>query len=138
MPVELLSSIPTIEDPAKTVFEEFREFSPATPAALEGPHHQRRPHDADASQLGFDLKSRAAMLRLLALPEHVIGARRISDFFDEEFFASHFWTMWRTTFAFQNWHSAISSSVTSCASCKSSIASIPSAACARVFNQYTP
>ena len=103
----LLSSIPTIEDPAKTVFEEFREFYQRLP-----PHSRARIINADhtiadASRLGLDLKSRGAMLRLLALPEHVIGARRITDFFDDEFFASHFWTLWRTTFAFQTWHSAI-------------------------------
>jgi oleate hydratase len=41
------------------------------------------------------------------LPESVIGARRIEDFFSPHFFETNFWAMWRTTFAFQNWHSAI-------------------------------
>ena len=27
--------------------------------------------------------------------------------FSEHFFSTNFWQMWRTTFAFQNWHSAI-------------------------------
>lgn len=103
----LLQTIPTIEDPSTTVFEEFREFYKELP-----PHSKARIVNADrtiadASQLGFRLKDRAALMRILAMPERVIGARRISDFFDDEFFSSHFWTMWRTTFAFQNWHSAI-------------------------------
>ena len=44
---------------------------------------------------------------MLATPEHVLGARRIDDLFSEHFFETNFWQMWRTTFAFQNWHSAI-------------------------------
>lgn len=103
----LLETIPTIEDPSKSVFQEFKDFYRELP-----PHSKARIINADrtiadASQLGFRLEDRAALMRLLAMPEHVIGARRISDFFDDEFFKSHFWTMWRTTFAFQNWHSAI-------------------------------
>ncbi|TFC21773.1 hypothetical protein E3O46_06060 [Cryobacterium glucosi] len=31
---------------------------------------------------------------------------RIDELFGEHFFATNFWQMWRTTFAFQNWHSA--------------------------------
>ena len=46
------------------------------------------------------------MLRLLASKEEKIGSRRIDEFFDEAFFETNFWRMWRTTFAFQKWHSA--------------------------------
>ncbi|KAK0334865.1 hypothetical protein LTR94_015162 [Friedmanniomyces endolithicus] len=47
-----------------------------------------------------------SMLRLLASKEEKIGSRRIDEFFDEAFFETNFWRMWRTTFAFQKWHSA--------------------------------
>ncbi len=46
-------------------------------------------------------------MRLLATPEHTLGAKRIDELFSEHFFTTNFWQMWRTTFAFQNWHSAI-------------------------------
>jgi oleate hydratase len=36
-----------------------------------------------------------------------LGARRIDGMFSRHFFTTNFWQMWRTTFAFQNWHSAI-------------------------------
>jgi len=35
-----------------------------------------------------------------------LGARRIDEMFSRHFFTTNFWQMWRTTFAFQNWHSA--------------------------------
>src|ERR1700712_2143883 len=103
----LLSDIPTIEDAETTVYEEFRAFYRELP-----PHSKARIINADrsiadAAELGLNLTARSTLLRLLTLSEQHIGAKRISDYFDDDFFASHFWTMWRTTFAFQNWHSAI-------------------------------
>jgi oleate hydratase len=61
----------------------------------------------DASVYGFDKRDRLELMRLLATPEHTLGARRIDELFSEHFFTTNFWQMWRTTFAFQNWHSAI-------------------------------
>jgi oleate hydratase len=46
-------------------------------------------------------------VRLLATTEHALGARRIDEIFSDHFFRTNFWQMWRTTFAFQNWHSAV-------------------------------
>ncbi|MFJ2895352.1 oleate hydratase [Streptomyces sp. NPDC087218] len=103
----LLESIPTLDDPAVSVRQEFLAFN------IEHPTHARARiingdrSIADASQLGLDARDRADMTRLLALPERVIGARRIDDFFQPHFFTTNFWCMWRTTFAFQTWHSAI-------------------------------
>ena len=55
----------------------------------------------------FSGRDRAELARLLALPEQVLGARRIDEMFSGHFFETNFWQLWRTTFAFQNWHSAI-------------------------------
>lgn len=104
---DLLETIPTLTDPETTVKDEIWEFS------REWPSHSRarlidRDHKIlDAADLGLSVRDRADLVRLLALPERVIGARRIDEFFSEHFFATNFWAMWRTTFAFQNWHSAI-------------------------------
>ncbi|MET9885651.1 oleate hydratase [Streptomyces sp. NPDC006430] len=103
----LLDTIPTLGDDAVSVLRETEEFN-----ARWATHANARLIDAsgtvlDASRLGFTTADRLEMARLLALPESVIGARRIEDFFSEHFFTTNFWAMWRTTFAFQNWHSAI-------------------------------
>lgn len=104
---DLLSSIPTLDDPATTVREETVAFNREHPTHAKARIIGRDHEIVDASELGFDARDRIELMRLLALPEHVIGARRIEDFFSEHFFTTNFWTMWRTTFAFQNWHSAI-------------------------------
>lgn len=103
---DLFSSIPSLENPAISVREECTQFN-----AQVKTHAQARLIDAqhqilDAEKLGFSTANRVQMLRLLALSEEHIGSRRIDEFFDEEFFNTNFWRMWRTTFAFQKWHSA--------------------------------
>lgn len=103
----LLETIPTLTDPAMSVKDEIWQFNqkwpPLARARLIGADHRI----IDATELGLNAADRAQLLRLLAMPETTIGARRIQNLFSEHFFITNFWAMWRTTFAFQNWHSAI-------------------------------
>jgi len=103
----LLSSIPSLEDRDISVREEFLAFNARHPTHSRARIILRDHSIPDASQLGFDARDRADLIRLLALPERIIGAGRIEDYFQPSFFDTNFWCMWRTTFAFQNWHSAI-------------------------------
>ncbi|MET3983085.1 oleate hydratase [Streptomyces sp. PvR034] len=103
----LLETIPTLGDASTSVLRETEEFNHRWPSHAAARLIDADGHILDASELGFTTADRVEMARLLALPESVIGARRIEDFFSEHFFTTNFWAMWRTTFAFQNWHSAI-------------------------------
>ncbi len=93
-----------LETPRFLVREECRQFN-----ARVHTHAQARLIDAqhviaDAEEkLGLSMGYRVQMRRLLALTEAHIGSRRIDEFFDEAFFHTDFWRMWRTTFAFQKW-----------------------------------
>ncbi|MGW4723109.1 oleate hydratase [Streptomyces sp. NPDC004291] len=103
----LLETIPTLDDPAVSVRQEIRAFAAERPTYARARIVDGDRTIADASELGLDARDRADLTRLLALPERLIGARRVDDFFRPHFFATHFWCMWRTTFAFQAWHSAV-------------------------------
>ncbi|MFF6832076.1 MULTISPECIES: oleate hydratase [unclassified Streptomyces] len=103
----LLETIPTLDDPAVSVRQEMRAFDTERPAHARARIVNGDRTIADASELGLDARDRADMTRLLALPERLIGARRVDDFFRPHFFTTHFWCMWSTTFAFQTWHSAV-------------------------------
>lgn len=104
---DLLATIPTLENPAVAVLDEFHAFNKAHPTHSKARIILKDRSIPDASKLGLDARDRADMIRLLALPERIIGARRIDEFFRPHFFETNFWCMWRTTFAFQTWHSAI-------------------------------
>ena len=45
--------------------------------------------------------------RLAIEPEAMLARSRIDEQFDAAFFETDFWILWRTTFAFQPWHSAV-------------------------------
>ena len=103
----LLESIPTLDDPDVTVRQDVIAFNAEHPSHSKARLIAADHSIIDASELGLTARDRADLTRLLALPEKLIGARRIEDFFQPRFFDTNFWAMWRTTFAFQNWHSAI-------------------------------
>lgn len=103
----VLDSIPSIKNPARSVKDDVWEFNAKWHSKSQARLIDRHHHILDASDLGFNLQDRAEIMRLLVTPEHVLGPKRIEDCFSAHFFDTNFWTMWRTTFAFQNWHSAI-------------------------------
>lgn len=103
----LLEGIPSLERPGLSVRQEIADFNAHVHTEARARLIGRGARILDARHYGLDGGDRAALTRLLALPESLIGARRIDEMFSDHFFRSHFWQMWRTTFAFQNWHSAI-------------------------------
>lgn len=103
----VLDSIPSLDHPERSVKDEVWAFNAKWHSHAEARLIDRHHHILDASDLGFNLQDRAEMIRLLVTPEHTLGPKRIEDCFSAHFFETNFWTMWRTTFAFQNWHSAV-------------------------------
>lgn len=103
----LLSSIPSLENPAQSVRDEILEFNVEVPTESRARLIGQGAKILDSADYGLDTHDRLELTRLLATPEHLLGARRIDQMFSPHFFQTNFWQMWRTTFAFQNWHSAI-------------------------------
>ena len=103
----LLDSIPSLGDPKISVRQEIVAFNQQVKTDAHARLVDRNHRIVDASVYGFSRRDRLQMTRLLATPERRLGARRIDEMFSEHFFSTNFWQMWRTTFAFQNWHSAI-------------------------------
>lgn len=104
---DVLDSIPSLRHPQLSVKQEVwhfnRHWHSDAHARLVGRDHAI----LDAADLGFNLQDRAEIVHLLATPEHALGGKRIDECFSEHLLQSHFWALWRTTFAFQNWHSAV-------------------------------
>ena len=104
---DLFSSIPSLENPAVTVRQEMLTFNARVRTEANARLIDKNHKILDAADYGFNATDRIEMMRMLALSEKALGARRIDELFSEHFFRTNFWQMWRTTFAFQNWHSAI-------------------------------
>ena len=103
----LLDSIPSLTAPVKTVRQEIREFNARSGTNAGARLVGRNQEILDATELGLSFRDRLDGIRLLLLPERVIGARRIDDFFSAHFFSTRLWAMWRTMFGMQAWSSAI-------------------------------
>jgi oleate hydratase len=103
----VLDGIPAADGSLRSVKDEAWDFNAEWRSNAQARLIDRQHRILDASDLGFTLQDRLEMMRLLATPERVLGTQRIEDCFSEHFFGTNFWAMWRTTFAFQNWHSAI-------------------------------
>ncbi|RVW03748.1 oleate hydratase [Rhodococcus spongiicola] len=102
----LFESIPSLENPDISVRQEIVDFSARVKTNEKARLIDSRHNIIDASKLGLDSRDRLEMVRLLSVPERALGARRIDEMFGGHFFTTNFWHMWRTTFAFQKWHSA--------------------------------
>jgi len=102
----LLESIPSLDDPTISARQDILDFNAQVQTEAKARLVGEGAKILDAAALGFNLRDRMELMRLLATSERALGARRIDELFSEHFFETHFWQMWRTTFAFQNWHSA--------------------------------
>ena len=103
---DLLSFIPSLVDPGKTVRDEIRTFN----EAIKSHSHSRLVAGGakvDVSIMGFSNKDRFDLIALMVVSEHTLGPKRIEDYFEPSFFKTNFWYMWCTTFAFQPWHSLV-------------------------------
>ena len=61
----------------------------------------------DFSKLGLAKKDQLALMKLVLKKKEDLDDVKINDYFDKSFFASNFWTFWRTMFAFEEWHSVL-------------------------------
>ncbi|MGH4033499.1 oleate hydratase [Actinomycetota bacterium Odt1-20B] len=104
---DLLGSIPSLDDPAKSVTEDTFAFH----EDFAWDDHARLVdadgHVVDAHSMGFSERDRLELVKCVGTPERMLDGKRIVDCFSQEFFHTNFWWMWCTTFAFEPWHSAI-------------------------------
>ena len=103
----LYRTIPSLSDPAVSVYDETIAFNQANP-----PHSRARLVDRnrailDVRSMGFSMADRLELVKLAEASEETLGASRITDWLSPPFFQTKFWWMWSTTFAFQPWHSAV-------------------------------
>lgn len=101
----LLSSIPDLEVPERSVWEDILEFNKEIP----GSSNCRLVRDGQKADMALGLGPHDILNlnELLLTPERRLENRTIDDWFNEGFFETNFWMMWSTMFSFQPWHSLI-------------------------------
>ena len=104
---ELFSSVPSIEQPGRSVTEEILNFDHAHPTCAHARLIDRNGVIQDVHSMGFSNGDRLALGKLMITPEEQLDGLTIEDWFQgtPHFFTTNFWYMWQTTFAFQKWSS---------------------------------
>jgi len=101
---DLLSNIPSYDNPEISVKDESFEFSSRFVS-----HAQARllkdGKKIDLSSFGLSISDQADLLKLTFTSEKSLDNLKIQDWFSVEFFETNFWYLWTTMFAFQKWSS---------------------------------
>ncbi len=98
---DLLSKVPSLTDPDKTVKEEIDEFN-AVPGNKTNAHArlvakgEKGPEILNVKHMGLKTKEREDLLMVAAESEQSLGTKRIDECFSKEFFETKFWYMWDT------------------------------------------
>lgn len=103
----LFKTIPSLEQPGRTVFEETVAFNERVKSHSKARLVDRNCAILDVTAMGFSMKDRVELLKLAGASEETLGSSRITEWLSPTFFETKFWYMWVTTFAFQPWHSAV-------------------------------
>ncbi len=104
---DLFKSIPSLQQPDQSVFEETEAFNAQNRADSKARLVDRFRSKIPVASMGFSMQDRIELLKLTQADEQTLGASCITDWLSPDFFQSEFWFMWATTFAFQPWHSAV-------------------------------
>jgi len=101
---DLLSGIPTLDNPNMSVTQEIFEFNKQIVTCSHS-RLLRSGEKMDVSSYGLSKHDIFNLLRLNSTPEALLGGKTIAEWFTPEFFDTVFWKLWATTFAFQRWSS---------------------------------
>lgn len=105
---DLSGTVPSIENPDCTVLDEYFWLDQDDPNInyCRLIHQKGEPYNPGGK---YSLSDHVAkqLMELYFTPEEKLEDVRIDEFFDQETLDSNFWLYWRTTFAFENWHSAL-------------------------------
>jgi oleate hydratase len=104
---DLYKSIPSLNHPGKSVFDETVEFNQKHKSNSMARREDRRRAKVPVTSMGFSMHDRMELLKLSQADEATLAASSITDWLSPAFFETEFWYMWSTTFAFQPWHSAV-------------------------------
>ena len=105
---DLFRSVPSLEVEGASVLDEFYWLNKQDPNSSLMRVTEKRGQSANTNnQFALSQKAVLELLNLFLHKESDLYDKKIDEVFSEEFFASNFWTYWRSMFAFETWHSAL-------------------------------
>ena len=104
---DLLESIPSARNPSISVTKDFFAFNTSEPYHDRAHIFDRNGRIVHGPRFGLSLGDGLRLARVVLTPEVMLGARRIDEFFSQQFFSTEFWFLWSTIMGSLPQHSAI-------------------------------
>jgi len=105
---DLFQDIPALELPEPySVLDEYRLVNDNDPNYSKARLIYNKGEIKDFSKFGLEKKDQMAIVKLLLKKKEELDDLTIEDYFSASFLNSNFWFLWRTMFAFENWHSLL-------------------------------
>ncbi len=105
---DIFQDIPALELPKPySVLDEYRLINDNDPNYSKARFIHQLGEVQDFSKFGLSKKDQMALIKLLLKKKEELDDITIEQYFNPSFLESNFWTLWRTMFAFENWHSLL-------------------------------
>ncbi len=101
---DVLSAIPSLTAPGKTVRQEIFEYNQAHKKDVQGRLVDKDRNVDKVTTMGFDWPQRIRLVQLIFTPERFIENRRIDSWFKPSFFETNFWKVYSSMFAIEQWN----------------------------------
>ncbi|MCC5911057.1 MAG: oleate hydratase [Clostridiaceae bacterium] len=104
---DLFADIPSLENPGYSVLDEFKELNDKDPniSSCRLIHECGKKKNSDSMELTPSQVKRITELFLAT--EDALGKATVEQFFDQSFLETNFWSLFRSMFAFENWHGVV-------------------------------
>ena len=104
---DVLSAIPSLTDPNKTVKDEIFEYNKIHKKYAQSRLIDKNRNRDDVSTLGLSWGDRIKLVSLILTPEPEIENRRIDSWFAPAFFETNFWKVFSSMFAIEYWNDLV-------------------------------
>ncbi|WP_101773650.1 oleate hydratase [Peptostreptococcus faecalis] len=103
----LFSSLPSTEDPSMSVLDHFFYTNLDDPNFSNCRITKEQGVRYDNGKFNLTQEMAMELATFVMISDEQLQDRSIEEFLSKELLESDFWTLWRTMFAFENWHSAL-------------------------------
>lgn len=105
---DVFSEIPALELPAPfTVLDEYRIVNDADKNWSKARLMEKQGQIKDFATMNLSKRQQLEIIKLLLARKEDLDDVSVEQWFTAGFLETNFYTLWRTMFAFQNWHSAL-------------------------------
>lgn len=104
---DIWSSIPSLENPEMSILDDYFYTNYDDPNYSNCRITHKQGERYDDGKFNLTQKQVKEIADLCMTKDELLEDKAIEDIFSDGLLNSDFWTLWRTMFAFENWHSAL-------------------------------